>query len=352
MKKVDFLIVGRGLAGSLLALRLLERGRSVLVVDDANPSSASRTAAGLFNPVTGQRLVLQPGAEKLVPAALGRYRQLEGEFGRPLFHPLPLWRLIASEKEREAVARRRADAAYADYLAATPPAEATALDLRAPRGILLQQQTGYLDTDALLDAAAAVLDRLNARVLTTLAYTDMRPASGGMRWNDVEAEQVVFCEGFRGRDNPWFGYLPLQPAKGEILTVRCEMPLPPAIVKGEKWLMPRMDGHYRLGATYQWEPLDEVPTEAARRTLLTGFAALFAQPPTATVVEQRVGVRPASRDRLPLLGRHPAQPRLAIANGFGSKGSLLMPWYLERLVDHLLDAAPLPPEADIRRFEQ
>ena len=51
--QVDFLIVGQGLAGSLLAKELLRRGRTVHVVDDRWKSSSSQVAAGLMTPLTG-----------------------------------------------------------------------------------------------------------------------------------------------------------------------------------------------------------------------------------------------------------------------------------------------------------
>ena len=45
--QVDFLIVGQGLAGSLLARELRRRGRTVHAVDDGWKSASSQVAAGL-----------------------------------------------------------------------------------------------------------------------------------------------------------------------------------------------------------------------------------------------------------------------------------------------------------------
>ncbi|HIV04190.1 MAG TPA: FAD-binding oxidoreductase, partial [Candidatus Spyradosoma merdigallinarum] len=47
---LDFVVVGQGLAGTLLALELEKRGRRVLVVDDGWKTAASRAAAGVLNP--------------------------------------------------------------------------------------------------------------------------------------------------------------------------------------------------------------------------------------------------------------------------------------------------------------
>ena len=53
---IDFLIVGHGLAGSVLAHMLLERGQRVVVLEDKSLHSASKVAAGLVNPLIGPKL--------------------------------------------------------------------------------------------------------------------------------------------------------------------------------------------------------------------------------------------------------------------------------------------------------
>ena len=44
---IDTLILGQGLAGSLLARLLIRAGQSVCVIDDGHTSSSSTVAAGL-----------------------------------------------------------------------------------------------------------------------------------------------------------------------------------------------------------------------------------------------------------------------------------------------------------------
>ena len=47
----DYIIVGGGLAGMLVAWELFERGKSFLIYVDDAPAS-SKVAAGTWNPVT------------------------------------------------------------------------------------------------------------------------------------------------------------------------------------------------------------------------------------------------------------------------------------------------------------
>lgn len=53
----DYLIIGQGLAGSILGYTLLERGKKVLVLDEPKFQNCSKIAAGICNPITGRNLV-------------------------------------------------------------------------------------------------------------------------------------------------------------------------------------------------------------------------------------------------------------------------------------------------------
>ena len=62
--QIDTLILGQGLAGSLLAWHLIGGGQKVRVIDDAHRSSASKVAAGLINPLIAA--LLMPASSALV----------------------------------------------------------------------------------------------------------------------------------------------------------------------------------------------------------------------------------------------------------------------------------------------
>ena len=55
MEETEVLIVGQGLAGTWLGWWLYRSGISFKVIDQPNPDGASMRAAGLINPVTGQK---------------------------------------------------------------------------------------------------------------------------------------------------------------------------------------------------------------------------------------------------------------------------------------------------------
>lgn len=350
-RHIDALIIGQGFAGTLLARALLRRGREVVVVDNGHLHSSSRAAAGLINPLAGRQVALPSRVGQFLLTAGEVYGAMEAELGQRLLFPRPMVRLAPSEKDRERWQRRiAAEPGYAPYVESVFEPGESGLPLVDPFGGLIQLHTGYICPDRLLDGMRAKLAEAGRLRERQFELTGMALTSEGAGWGGLVADHVIFCEGRCATENPWFDWLPLRPVKGEILTLAGELPVDGRIVNGGKWLLPLEDGHFKLGATYDHSRIDETPTETGRERLLSGLPGLLQAPPPVEVVDHRAGVRPGTADRLPVVGLHPRERRLGIFNGFGSKGSLTIPWYAERFAEHLLDGAPLPEEADIGRF--
>ena len=68
------------------------------------------------------------------------------------------------------------------------------------------------------------------------------------------------------------------------------------------------------------------------------------------IVDHYAGIRPATVDRRPLIGRHPEHSSAIIFNGFGSKGISLVPIHAKELVANLLEQKELHPEVKLDRF--
>ncbi len=338
---LDELIIGQGLAGSLLAWRLIRAGRRVLVIDDGDRDSASHVAAGLVNPLAGRRLRLPADAPSALEAARACWTRLERQFGQRFYHPLAMLRLFQDDEQAARYPALRT-------AAATRPFVGPRL-LRNRRAGFVQRHAGWLDTTALLDQLGGWLAARGALRRTRCAATEFRPTARHVAWRGLRARQVVFCEGWRLRDNPWFNWLPLQPAKGEILDLAHDAPLPELILNGGCWAIPQGDGRLRFGASNSWHFADARPEPTARAWLLERHHELFPDAAPPRLLAQRAGIRPGTSDRQPLIGRHPRHPRLLACNGFGARGALFMPLYTEALSRHLRDGRALPAAIDIAR---
>jgi len=347
---VDTLILGQGIAGSLLAWMLIHNGQKVSVIDDAHRSSSSRVAAGLVNPLAGMRFNRRPEMGDWQRASDRCYAGLAAEFGKRFFHSLPMLRLFRSCQQRRFHARRLNDPASRKLLGKVFEARDCPEQIHAPQGGFTQQQTGYVDLPSLLGALRSWLQESGSLRTLELPYEKIDLAGGRIRAAGLNAQRLVFCDGARLRFNPWFSNLPLAPDKGEILNLRVDGWQTGHIINGAYWVLPLENGELRLGATHEHHQLDNEPTRAGAKELLAGLDAMLLSAPQRKVVQHQAGIRPATRDRYPLLGHHPEHPQLWVFNGFGARGALTVPWYAECMTRHLLEGVPIPAEADIRRF--
>ncbi len=346
MIKVDFLLVGQGLAGSLLAFELIRRGFRVMVVDDG-ADNASKVAAGLVNPLTGPRLVKSAGVDACLPTAKRLYQELAGQFGQVFYVEKPMLRLLRDLADIKQAEQRLQTAGYSAYLSGIQPGEQTGR-FYAPFGCLEQRQTGYLLIKPLLACLKIFFIATHSYRHAPFDHADLTVAAT-LRWRDIEALKVVFCEGHHARYNPWFSWLPFRPVKGEILDLRLESGHRPwPMLNYGHWLIPLSETEFRTGASFDFRRLDTQPTETAQNQLMVALALVSKVWAHASVIGQQAGVRPCTLDRQPFIGVNPTHPNLAIFNGFGTKGSLQIPWYSQRFADFLVGGAP--PPSNISRY--
>ena len=345
----DYLILGQGIAGSLLAWELIQAGKRVMVIDNGHQHASSKVAAGLINPITGMRMVKSPHTEAWLAAADSLYHQLEETLSIHVRHELPMWRIFTNPKQQQAWQERLAEADYSAYIGAPMEAE-QALPYRAELGLGEVTNTGYIDTKLLLGSLKAWLQQQQSYRQLECDYGQITVSADGVRLGEYSGRQLIFCEGYRATDNPWFTDLPLSPVKGEILTLEIQQSLPQVIANFGKWVLPVGSRQFKLGATYDWQHCDLQSTVQAREHLLEELDKYTSQPLQPDVVAHEVGMRPNSRDRLPLIGAHPNEPRLWMFNGFGSRGSLMIPYYARHLRRHLLEGELLDADCDLARW--
>ena len=354
---IDFLIVGQGLAGSLLAWELINRDCKVLLIDNGI-ENASLCAAGLINPVTGMRFVKSTHVDVLLPAAQVYYQKLSHFFQHSFYIEKTMLRIFNSEKESHNAQKRLQDVSYRAYLAEIHQPDAE-LDLsgfknlkglNASFGMIEQLQTAYLLTQPLLSALKQFFIAQNCYQQHQFDYQEinLQPA---LSWRGIQAKKIIFCEGYQLRDNPWFSALPLQLAKGEILTLETPNNLPNHILNYGHWLIPLENNLFKTGATFDTLQLDTQCTEQARILLLNSLEKRLPDLAAATVIKQQANIRPCTLDKQPFIGLHPRYPELAIFNGFGAKGSLQIPYYSQQFADKLLHNKALDSGVDVQRYQ-
>ncbi len=351
-RNVDFLIVGQGLAGSLLSHQLLEHGCSVRVINTQHHRpSASRAAAGLYNPITGRKMVKTWRADALFPALERCYTDLQQRLGAAFFHPTPIYRPLASAEDQNEWAVQSGNPAFAEFVKEVHLKSHYGDLVHDERGGLLLRHCGYVDVPELLRAYRGFLINESLYEEAVFDFDQLEVDDHHVCYQDWTARRLIFCEGASARHNPYFSWLPFRPVKGEMLSILTEAPLPVIMNRGV-FVIPGgnlSQGHHcRVGSTYDHHDLSDTPTERARTTLQQKLAQLLVT--SYEIVDQWAGVRPATQDRLPFIGIHPQHEPLGIFGGFGSKGVSLAPYFAQHFVHCLLKNKPVDEEVAIQRY--
>jgi glycine oxidase len=346
MEFIDYLVVGQGLAGSLLALLLQERDRSVIVVDNDHCHAASRAAGGIINPITGKRLNRPALIDALLKRVFTVYPRIEAQLAVPLLRRRTVLRLLQNDEEAERWRRQSSLSEYREYLSDIPPHPFPLF--RDKFGGFEVTQAAQLDIRRLIVRAKEFLLAQKSLVNQPFGYGDLNIFSDRIRWKRFTARYAIFCEGYRMARNPYFSEIELNPAKGETLTLATSAFAEDRIVQHGKWIFRNLTGEILAGTNYQWDSLDEKPTEAAGKEITRAIREFFIS--DFEIADQRAGVRPVTRaDNRPVVGVHPRWPRLAILNGLGSKGALQAPFAAQELVSALEEGKPILKEIDVCR---
>jgi glycine/D-amino acid oxidase-like deaminating enzyme len=320
------LIIGQGLAGTLLAWACEQAGLAFELVDAGHADAASRVGAGLITPVTGRRWVKTWQIEAWREPALAVYRDLEHAWGGRWVRPMRVWRRFRDDAERSFVEAKARAGALAPYVR----------DVR-PDGAWIDGAV-QVDTAGLIAAG-----RARWREAGWLRETRIEPAQAR-----ADGRTVILCGGSAAGSA--FAYVPWETAWGEVIEVDAGPLAPDELLHAGHWLLPGETGRARAGATYERGPYDgrRGLSSGARETLSASAALWLGRRPEVTA--QDGGWRMTTPDRRPCVGWHRDDADLGLLGGLGSKGTLWAPLLARQWVDHLVTGAAFEPAADVARF--
>ncbi|MCC5922592.1 MAG: FAD-binding oxidoreductase [Crocinitomicaceae bacterium] len=337
------LIIGGGLAGISLAHRMEDAGKDFLIVDSGVNHSTS-IAAGMINPMVFRTMVKTWKADELFPELIKFYRHLELKVKQNFLFNRSIKRIFSTAHERKLWNERLNDDSYAPYISPSSPIMPEWLDANFGAGTVLTP--GYIDSELFL--------RCNHHYFQTKGkmqkadFNGLKLDESNLNYDGIKYKSITFCEGYKGKDNPYFGYLPLQQTKGEILEVTSNDFQKTEILNRKCFVLPTEAGTFKIGATFAWNTTNLSPTITAKTELQEQLASFSKA--SYTIINQQAGIRPTVTDRRPLLGEHPIHRGLFIFNGLGTKGYMLAPYFSGQLSRRILHGETLDSEVDIKRF--
>jgi len=344
--KVDYLIVGQGLAGSLLAYEMRRAGHSFLVIDNPNKPKASDVAAGVVNPVVFRRMTKSWLIDELYPHLLKTYTELEKFLNVKLFYPMPIKKVVG-KGDSDFWKQKYTENELYPYI--TPNTEALNNSfVHAEFGAGTVATSGRVDLKLLVNKMKTHLANKGILREEEFDFAQLQRSEDGITYRTISAQKVIFCEGHSASKNPFFQDIRFKHTKGEVLRVQAESYNEHFILNKAIFLMPEGNQYYRLGATYDWHNLSTETTEEARIELQKKLEKIFTD--KYHIVDHQAGIRPTTHDRRPVIGLHPGHQQIGIFNGLGSKGTMLGPYFARQFVNFLVGNSQLDSEVDINRY--
>jgi glycine/D-amino acid oxidase-like deaminating enzyme len=345
--KVDYIIVGLGLAGLAFAETLKENNKSFIVFENASQQS-SKVAAGMFNPVVLKRFTAVWNGLQQLEKALPFFKKLETRFSKQYIYFVPIYRIFKSVEEQNnwSVA---CDKPLLSHFMEANVIPNKKDEIIAPFGFGKLINTGKLDIKSLLNDYQSDLKKENKIIETTFNHDELNISASQVSYKNYTAEKIVFCEGYGIKDNPFFNYLPLNEAKGELITIHAPNLKVENMLKAAVFVLPIGNDLYKVGATFNWKDKTSKPSKKGKKELIQKLNTVIKT--DYKIVEHVAGIRPTVKDRRPLIGQHPNHKPLAILNGLGTRGVMLAPTMSEKLYDLLEHKKPLESEISIKRYE-
>ena len=345
--QVDYIIVGLGLAGLAFTKELEDHGKSFVVFEDESQNS-SIVAGGMYNPVILKRFTPVWNAVSQLEIALPFYEELETKLKGKYHYSVDIYRVFKSIEEQNNWFVASDKPKLSNYM--VPEIVHEKHDgIIADFGYGKLQKTGRIDTRKLLEDYRAYLS-LNDTIRTeAFEYDALISDENNIQYKDVEASKIVFCEGFGLQKNPFFNYLPMQEAKGELLIIHAPELKVDFLIKAAVFVMPIGDDLYKVGATFNWKDKTILPSEEGKLELVEKLESFISSP--YTIIDHIAGIRPTSKDRRPLVGLHPEHKNLAILNGLGTRGVMIAPTAAKELFNSLEKGIDIDAEISIARFQ-
>jgi glycine oxidase len=351
----DVIVVGAGIVGCAVGRELARRGAKVRIIEARTVGAgATQASAGVLAPYIeghGRAALLD-----LAMRSLDLYDEFVAQAAQDSGIDVEYRRSgsieIATDNSTADQLRQTAERAGSVGLRWISTEDVRRIEPALPDsilGALFAPMHAYVAVPALTEALAWAALRHGVELETGRRIANLSQAGDhltvtsedGMAWT---ASTVVLAAG------SWSGHVDsaraaraVRPVRGQLLRLSWKgQPISHILWGPDCYVVPWRDGTVLVGATVEEVGFDERTTAAGVRDLLDAVCELLPEAWRATFIEARAGLRPATSDGLPIIGRSTETPGLIYATGHYRNGVLLAPLTAAVVADLILEGQEDP----------
>ncbi|CAM1334837.1 NAD(P)/FAD-dependent oxidoreductase [Tenacibaculum aestuariivivum] len=344
---VDYIIVGLGLAGIAFVEQLLKENKTFIVFEN-NSQTSSLVAGGVYNPVILKRFNAVWKGHEQIQKAMPFYKSLEEKLNVTLDYKFSIKKSFTSIGDENNWFNALDKPTLLNYM--NPKTSKTKIKgVIANFGFGELTATGRIDTTLLVNSYRDYIKKMGRLINESFEYHDLIISDKSIKYQNITATRIVFCEGFGIVKNPFFKYLPLNEVKGESINIYAPELNIDFLLKSSVFVMPLGNDHYKVGATFNWTDKTCNTTDEAKQELIDKLKKVITIP--YRITGHTAGIRPTVSDRRPMIGTHPNYDKLVVLNGLGTRGVMIGPTIAENLFNHLEKNEKLDVDTDIKRFK-
>ncbi len=339
MSNKDCIVIGGGIIGMTMARELTMRGLSVTLFDKGKLGMESSWAAG------GILSAMRPWSEDPYSSELSNLgKECYAKFVEELkqqtgidseYYQSGLLMINATDVEQ---LRQWADENqvliaenYEDYPS----------NMRLPAKSIFLSEIAQVRVSKLLKALHASLIKLDVTIFENTAIT-------GLEINNARCKSVTigskkyYADSFILSAGAWSQQIlasinediKIKPVMGQMLCVKfSRQQLKTMVLDGGHYFIPRRDGHVLIGSTMENVGFEKETTQSARNELMEWACALWPDIADAEFVKHWSGLRPATDNGKPYLGKLEDYENIYINAGHFRKGIIQAPICARNIAD-------------------
>ena len=340
-EKLDYIVIGQGIAGTTIAWWLHLNKKTFYILNDEKKNTSSAAALGIYNPITGRNSVKTWNAETLFKELEKFYSKVEKKINKKILYKKNIYRPYKNIKEANLWNEKMSNSKYENCIKSEVNNKKIN-GLCNELGGIITSKSGYINVNKYISKSKKYFISLGRYKKYKLNNKKILIKNNKIKIKNWKANNIIMCIGIDETKNKLFSYLPFKHVTGSSMIIKTKLKINNIINKGIS-IIPLKNNLKNVGSTYGNETNNNGLQE-----LIGKLSKLLKI--KYTIIKKKFGIRPATIDRRPFVGKHPIFDNLYILNGLGSKGISLAPFCSKELFNSIEQKSKINFEINVKRY--